>query len=132
MPDFDLRSPKIPQKGQNFSTLQSIIMSFLWPNKYKNCFSGPRSLICFKCPSSAFFSDLNKKYKVASFILFICQSQNINISILKMNKKGASLGFDEKKMASSVFGVIKNKNKNLPALSVFQKKWPEEPMRSVP
>ena len=38
-----------------------------------------------------------------------------------MNKKGASLVFDEikKKMASSVFGEIKDKN--LPASSVFQK-----------
>ena len=42
----------------------------------------------------SFFSDLNKK-KAASFILFICQNQNINIFILKMNKKGASLVFDE-------------------------------------
>ena len=44
--------------------------------------------------------------------------------MLKMNKKGASLCFDQmknKKVASSVFWEIKNKNKNLPASSVFQK-----------
>ena len=61
---------------------------------------------------------------VASFILFICQNQNIKIVILKMNKKGVSLVFDEikiKKVASSISGEIKNKNKNLPASSVFQK-----------
>ena len=44
------------------------------------------SFICFKCPSSVFFSDLNKK-KVPSFILSRCQNQNINIFMLKMNKK---------------------------------------------
>ena len=44
--------------------------------------------------------------------------------MLKMNKKGASLCFDQiknKKVASSGFWEIKNKNKNLPASSVFQK-----------
>ena len=82
------------------------------------------SLICFIC----LFSDLHKK--VASFILFICQNQNINIFILKMNKKGASLVFDEIKKWPHLFfgGKIENKNKNLPASSVFffSKKWPEK------
>ena len=59
---------------------------------------------------------------MAPFILFICQIQNINIFMLKMNKKGASLGFNEiknKKVTSSVLGEIKNKN--LPAHLFFQK-----------
>ena len=79
------------------------------------------SLICFKWPSSVFFSDLNKKKRgIMTFIIFICQNQNINIFLLKMDqKKGASLVFYEKKVGSSVFGDIKNKN--LPALFVFQK-----------
>ena len=50
------------------------------------------------------------------------KNQNITIFILKMNKKGASLVFDEKKVASSVFWEIKNEN--LPASSFFSKKWP--------
>ena len=61
-----------------------------------------------------------------AFISFICQNQNSNIFILKVNKKGASQVFDEikikkTKVASSVFWEIKNKNVNLPASSVFQK-----------
>ena len=62
----------------------------------------------------------------ASFILFICQNhQNINIFMIKMNKKGALLSFDEikkKKVASSVFWEMKIKNKILPATVVFKKK----------
>ena len=49
--------------------------------------------------------------------------------MLKINKKGASLGFDkikDKKVASSVFREIEIENKNLPDSSVFQKKWPEK------
>ena len=64
------------------------------------------SLICFKCPSCVFFSDLNKKKWPHLFY------SNIKIFILKMNKKGASLVF------------LEIKNKNLPARaasSVFQK-----------
>ena len=38
----------------------------------------------FQMPLICVFTDLNNK-KVASFILFIRQNQNINISILKMN-----------------------------------------------
>ena len=41
-----------------------------------------------------------------------------------MNEKGASLVFDEiknKKVTSSVFWEMKNKNKDLRASSVFQK-----------
>ena len=43
--------------------------------------------------------------------------------MLKMNKKGASIGLDEilKKVTSSVFWEIKNKKINMPASSVFQK-----------
>ena len=78
----------------------------------------------FQMPLISLFSDLNKK-KVASFIFFRCQNQNISIFMLKMNKeKGASLCFDQiknKKVASSVFWEIKNKNKNLPASSIFHK-----------
>ena len=33
----------------------------------------------FQMPLICLFSDMNKKKKVASFILFICQNQNINI-----------------------------------------------------
>ena len=91
-----------------------------------NCFSGPPSSVSY-APHLSFFSDLNKK-KVASFIFFKSQNQNIGIFMLKLNKKGASLCFDQiknKKVASSVFWKIKNKNKNLPATSVFQK-WPEK------
>ena len=44
----------------------------------------------------------------------------MTIFMLKMNKKGASLGFNEiKKMASSVFWKIKTKNQKLPALVFF-------------
>ena len=47
-------------------------------------------------------------------------NKNINIFILKMNKKKeASLVSDEKKGPHLFFGEIKNKN--LPASSVFQK-----------
>ena len=73
-------------------------------------------LICFECPSSVRFSDLDKK-RVASFILIICQNQNQNINsfIDKMNKKagkkGASLVFDEiiKKSGLICFGEFKIK-----------------------
>ena len=72
-----------------------------------------KKLIVSQGPHLSFFSDLNKK-KVASFIFFKCQNQNIGIFMLKMNKKGASLCFDQiknKKVASSVFWEIKNKKK---------------------
>ena len=62
----------------------------------------------FQMPLLCLFSDLNKK--VASFILLRFQNQNIKIFILQINKKCASLIFDEiknKKVASSVFGENK-------------------------
>ena len=59
----------------------------------------PRDELQWEEEDLSFFQDLNKK-KVASFILFI-QNQNINIFILKMNKKGVSFVFNE----------IKNKKK---------------------
>ena len=111
--------------------------------RQKKLFLRP-SLICFICLSSVFFSDLNKK-KMASFILFICQNQNITIFILKTNQKSASLVFDEiknKKVASSVFWEIKIKTclfcfcryTGMPStmriitacLICFSKKWPEK------
>ena len=49
--------------------------------------------------------------------------------MLKMNKKGASLGFDQiknKKVASSVFWEIENKQKKTACLICFSKKWPEK------
>ena len=71
----------------------------LRPKKKVNCFSGPPSSVS-NAPHLPFFSDLNKK-KVASFIFFKCQNQNISIFMLKMNKKGASLCFDQIKNKKS-------------------------------
>ena len=56
-----------------------------------NRFSGPPSSVS-NAPHLPFFR-LEKK--VLSFILFRCQNKNINIFMLKMNKNGASLGFDK-------------------------------------
>ena len=82
------------------------------------------SLICIKCPSSVFFLTI----KVGSFILFLCQNQNINIFVLKLNKKGASLVFDEIKkiikMALSVFWGNRIFLKKPACLICFSKKWP--------
>ena len=61
---------------------------------------------------------------MASFILFRCQTHNINILCLH-EQKSASLGFDEKN-GFVCFLDIENKNKNLPdCLICFSKKWPE-------
>ena len=54
-----------------------------------------------------------------TFIIFICQKQNINIFLLKMDQKRCLISFLWKKVDPSVFWDIKNKN--LPALFVFQK-----------
>ena len=78
------------------------------------------SLICLLCPSSVLFSDMNKK---GSHVFFF---SNINIFLFKMNKKGASLGFNKIKSGlSHLFFFFGNKNENLPA-SCFSKKWPEK------
>ena len=66
------------------------------------------SLICFKFPSSVFFSELKKR----GHLFYLCQNQNINIFMIEMYKKGTSLDFDEienekKKVASSVLWEIK-------------------------
>ena len=66
--------------------------------------------LCFKCPSSVFFfSDLNKKSGLIYF--FRCQNQNIGIFMLKMNKKGVSLCFDQIKIKKSgLICFLGNKN----------------------
>ena len=50
----------------------------------------------FQMPLICLFFRLEKKIVVSFiFILFIYQNQNINIFIIRINKKGASLVFEE-------------------------------------
>ena len=72
------------------------------PNLKKNVSQALPHLFQIGCPSSVFFSDLNKK-KVASYILFKSKSKCQQMN----NKESASLVFDEikKKVASSVLGI---------------------------
>ena len=82
------------------------------------------SLICFKCPSSVFFSDLNKT-KWPHLFYSDVKINILALLCLKRTKWMCLIVFLSnrkiKTVASSVFWEIKNKNKNLPASSVFQK-----------